>query len=87
MREVLVAMDAATGQELWRVDFPKQFGSPVPDFGAVSSPLVHGPHLYIQAGSGLIKLNKVTGEVLWRMVDEGGGKSKNGAFSSVGWRN
>ncbi len=83
MRDVLVGLDAATGKELWRVDFPKQFKTPVPDFGGVSSPLVLDGAVFVQAGSGLAKVDARTGAVLWRSVDDGGGKSANGAFSSA----
>ena len=40
MAEVVVALDGATGSELWRVDFPRRYETPVPDFGFASSPLV-----------------------------------------------
>lgn len=82
MRDVLVALDVKTGQELWRVDFPKDYNTPIPDFGGVSSPLVSGDFVFAQAGSGLAKLDKKTGKVLWRSLTDGPGKSKNGAFSS-----
>ena len=82
MRDVLVCLDVATGSTLWRVDFPATFGSPVPDFGGVSSPLVAGDGVYVQAASGVVKLDAQTGEVRWRVPAEGGGKSLNGAFSS-----
>lgn len=82
MRDVLVALDAATGAERWRVDFPAQFKTPVPDFGGVASPLVHDGHVYVQGGSGLAKVHAKSGEVVWRVLTEGPGKSKNGAFSS-----
>ena len=61
MRDLLVCLDAATGEELWKVDFVQAFDSPLPAFGFVSSPLVIGEHVYVQAGSGFVKLNKVTG--------------------------
>jgi outer membrane protein assembly factor BamB len=81
MRDVLVALDAQTGQERWRVDFVKQLKTPVPAFGFVSSPLVLGDSVYVQAGASVIKLNKRTGEIVWRTLDDGGGMLGS-AFSS-----
>ena len=46
MRDVLVAIDASNGQVRWQVDFVKELGTPLPDFGFVSSPLVVGDHIY-----------------------------------------
>jgi len=81
MRDLLVCLEAATGKELWRVDFMQAFDSPLPSFGFVSSPLVIGPHVYVQAGGGFVKLEKATGRVVWRVLDDGGGMSGS-AFSS-----
>ena len=81
MRDVLVCLEAATGKERWRVDFVKELKSPLPSFGFVSSPLVAGNHVYVQAGAGLIKLEKATGKIVWRVLDDGGGMYGS-AFSS-----
>jgi len=81
MRDVLVCLDVATGKESWRVDFTKELESPLPAFGFVSSPLVLGDHVFVQAGSGFVKLDKATGKVVWRTLDDGGGMMGS-AFSS-----
>jgi outer membrane protein assembly factor BamB len=81
MRDVLVCLDAETGKELWRVDFVQQLGAPVPDFGFVCSPLVEGNFIYVQAGGSLVKLDKTTGSILWRALEDGGGMFGS-AFSS-----
>jgi len=73
MRDVLVCVDIETGKEHWRVDFKQRYSSPNPAFGFVSSPLIFGEHLFVQAGGGFVKLNKLTGESLWRVLDDGGG--------------
>jgi outer membrane protein assembly factor BamB len=73
MRDVLVCLDVATGAERWRVDFVKQLDAPVPDFGFVCSPLVDGDAVYVQAGASVVKLNKRTGEILWRALKDQGG--------------
>lgn len=81
MRDVLVSLDTKTGKEKWRVDFVKEVGSPLPAFGFVSSPLLDGDSLYVQAGASLVKLDKQTGKIIWRgLKDEGG--MMGSAFSS-----
>lgn len=81
MRDVLVSLDGATGKENWRVDFVAQFRKPAPGFGFVCSPLVDGKFLYVQAGAALCKLEKATGKVVWRSLEDEG-DAMNSAFSS-----
>ncbi len=81
MRDVLVCLDAKSGNEVWRVDFVEKLGSALPAFGFVCSPLVDDGAVYVQAGGGVTKLDKLTGEIIWRAMDDGGGMSGS-AFSS-----
>ena len=81
IRDLVVCLDTATGQERWRADLMAKFNAPVPAFGFVASPLVLGEHLYVQAGGGFVKLDKRTGEVVWRTLDDAGGMNGS-AFSS-----
>jgi outer membrane protein assembly factor BamB len=81
MRDVLVALDARTGKERWRVDFVKEFKTALPAFGFVSSPLVDGDFLFVQAGASFVKLDKKTGKVVWRVLQDAGGMMGS-AFSS-----
>ncbi len=81
IRDVLVCLDAKSGDELWRVDFTKRFESPLPSFGFVCSPLVDKTGVYVQAGGSIVKLNRKTGETLWRTLKDGGGMWGS-AFSS-----
>ena len=80
MRDVLVCLDAASGDELWRADFVERYGADVPAFGFVSSPLVDDGSVYVQAAESVVKLDKLTGESLWRSAIESG--EMNSAFSS-----
>lgn len=80
IKDVLVCLDAANGAERWRIDFPAKFNSPVPSFGFVSSPLIVEEFVFVQAGGALVKLDKRTGEILWKAAEDGGGI--NSAFSS-----
>ncbi len=73
MRDVLVCLDAQTGKERWRVDFVKKLDTPAPDFGFICSPLVDGEFVYVQAGASFVKLNKRTGELVWRTLSDKGG--------------
>jgi len=81
MRDVLVCLDAATGAQRWHVDFVEQFKTPLPAFGFVCSPLVVGDHVFVQAAAGFCKLDKQTGQVVWRVLTDGGGMFGS-AFSS-----
>ncbi len=81
MRDVLVCLDAATGEEHWRFDFVEKLGAPDPDFGFVCSPLVTDEHVYVQAGASFCKLTKVKGELVWRTLEDKGGMMGS-AFSS-----
>lgn len=81
MRDVVVCLDVATGREKWRADLMEKFKSPVPAFGFVASPLVLGDYVYVQAGGGFVKIDKHTGEVGWRILEDEGGMYGS-AFSS-----
>lgn len=82
MEELLVALDAATGKEKWRVDFPKRFSVPKPDFGFSSSPMLDGDSLIVQAANSVIRIDKNSGEVQWRALAKQAGIMESGAFSS-----
>jgi outer membrane protein assembly factor BamB len=82
MRDMLVALDARTGRERWRVDFVSKYQLAVPDFGLICSPLVDGEFVFIQAANSLIKLKKSTGEIVWRTFEGRPGIESEGSFSS-----
>lgn len=81
MRDVLVCINGQSGEEVWRVDLARRFKTPLPDFGFVCSPLVDEQAVYVQAGASFVKLDKKTGETIWRTLDDGGGMNGS-AFSS-----
>ena len=81
IRDVLVAIDIETGKEKWRVDFKEAFGTKLPSFGMVCSPLVQGDYVYVQAGASFVKLQKSDGSVVWRTAVDAGGMYGS-AFSS-----
>lgn len=81
IRDILVCLDAATGKILWKIDFVDQMNAKLPAFGFASSPLVTDEAVYVQAGGGFCKVDKLTGEVKWRVLEDGGGMFGS-AFSS-----
>ncbi len=81
IRDLLVCLDAESGQVVWRLDFVAETGSGVPSFGCASSPLVYEGHVYIQAGSSLAKVNQDSGDIVWQTLKDNGGMM-GGAFSS-----
>jgi outer membrane protein assembly factor BamB len=81
MRDVLVCLNSRDGKEVWRKDFVKELKTPLPDFGFVCSPLVDGDAVYVQAAAAFVRLNKHTGEVVWRTLADKGGMWGS-AFSS-----
>lgn len=81
MRDVLACLDARTGKKKWLIDFPKKAGTPLPSFGFVCSPLVTSDALYVQAAAAFLKLDKDTGEIIWKALSDGGGMWGS-AFSS-----
>ena len=70
MVDDLVCLDVATGEVLWRVDFKERYGTRQPQFGQACSPIVEGDAVYVQAGLSVCKLDKKTGETLWRAMHD-----------------
>ena len=81
MRDVLHSLNADTGEINWKVDFVERYDTPLPAFGMVCSPLINGDGLYVQAGSGFVKLDKRNGKSIWRSLQDKGGMFGS-AFSS-----
>lgn len=86
----LVSCDAATGQELWRKNFAKDFdGRMMSGWGYSESPLVDGEKLIVTPGgrdAALVALDRRTGRELWRtkLPDDLGSKGGDGAgYSSI----
>ena len=73
IRDVLVCLNANTGETIWKRDFPSEMGSANPTFGFVSSPMIDGDHIYVQAGAAFLKLNKSDGSMVWKTLDGEGG--------------
>jgi outer membrane protein assembly factor BamB len=83
MCDVLVCLDAANGTERWRVDFAERYKTPLPPFGFVCSPVVDADAVYVQAAAALVKLDKKTGKVLWRVLEYNSGPNGTAVSSPV----
>ncbi len=70
---VLVALDASSGELLWRSDFKEAFGAAVPRFGFGASPMVIGDQVVIETGGtegrGVVAFDPTSGEVKWTSQD------------------
>ena len=65
----LACFETATGNELWRKEFVKDFGGVRPEWGFSESPLVDGDNVVVTPGGSrgaLVALNKKTGALVWR---------------------
>jgi outer membrane protein assembly factor BamB len=81
MVDHLVCLDAASGSRVWEINFPVEHGTSKPDFGFSSSPLVWGDSVYVQAGEAFHRIDKKSGKIIWKSLEDGGGMMGS-AFSS-----
>ncbi|MCA9078666.1 MAG: PQQ-binding-like beta-propeller repeat protein, partial [Planctomycetaceae bacterium] len=65
----------------WRKDIAEEFNTGLESFGFVCSPLIDGDGVIVQSSAGTLKVNKLTGKLVWRMPDAELGMM-GGAFSS-----
>jgi outer membrane protein assembly factor BamB len=86
----LVCAETATGKELWRKSFPKDFGGQMMSgWGYSESPLVDGDRLICTPGAKdamLAALDKQTGHVIWKaaLPEDIGPRGRDGAaYSSI----
>lgn len=82
IRDVMVSLNPKTGDENWRVDFPKDMSTQMPSFGAVCSPIIDGGDIYVQTGGALVKLKLADGSITWKSLENSSGMMSGGAFSS-----
>ena len=86
MPDVLVCLDAETGKERWRADFHKRYGTPLPELGFVSSPLVMEDRVFVQAADSLVAVERKSGKSVWRSLirkDVGQGSYSSPDFGAV----
>ena len=70
----LVALDAASGRQLWKVDLASREGAPAPFYGFSASPLVAGGVLVVPLGAkdggALAGFELASGARRWRLGDD-----------------
>ena len=69
----LVALDAASGRELWRHDLVTEHAAAVPQWGKSNSPLVIDDLVIVSAGgpgASLVAYDTVTGTLRWKAGDD-----------------
>jgi len=86
----LICVEFATGKEVWRKNFPNDFGGQMMSvWGYSESPLVDGDRLIVTPGAtdaALAALDKRTGELIWKsaLPPNPGPAGKDGAaYSSI----
>lgn len=86
----LLCAELATGKEVWRKSFPRDFGGKMmSDWGYSESPLVDGERLIVTPGApdaAIAALDKRTGDVIWKsaLPPNPGPAGKDGAaYSSI----
>ncbi len=72
---ILLALDAAGGDLLWRHDLMEETGAPLPQWGFSSSPLVADGRVIVYAGGegeqGLLAYEAETGALAWQLESRG----------------
>ena len=70
INEVLHALDATTGQVLWRIDFSRRFGTEPPGYGACSSPILVGRLLIVPAAERVFAVDWRSGSIVWQALHD-----------------
>ena len=70
----LICFNAVSGELHWKRNFIRDFGTELPTWGMAASPLVDGDHLISLVGGAdgalVVCFDKVTGEEVWRAIDD-----------------
>jgi outer membrane protein assembly factor BamB len=71
-----LCLDASDGKVIWKVDILKDNMANLLGYGMATSPLVVGDMVIVQAGGAkgrsVVAYNKLTGKVIWRVLDDQG---------------
>ena len=69
----MFCLDEKSGDVLWQKNFVEDFGTKLPIWGMVASPLVDGDQLITLVGGAdnalVVSFNRVTGEEIWRSLN------------------
>lgn len=84
------ALDANTGEVVWKKDFVTDYNTSMPTWGITSSPLVDDERVYLQVGGQpdavIVAFDKNTGNEVWRALDGGASYSAPRFFEQAGKR-
>ena len=71
---IVVCTNLDNGKTVWKVDTQKTFRAPDGFFGMACSPLVVGKAVLLniggQSGAGIVALDKSTGKLIWKTLDD-----------------
>lgn len=85
-----LCLDAATGSPRWQKDLLGEFHAAAPKWGVAFSPLIDGDLVFTSPGgpngNSLAAFNKISGELLWKSLDEPAGYSSPVAVTIAGTR-
>lgn len=73
---ILRAVNARTGDVAWTKDYSSEFSPPHPYWGAATSPLAEGGHVFVHVGNdehggALVALDVASGREIWRRPGDG----------------
>ena len=74
----LVALEAATGKRIWATNLLRRFNTRNINWGISESPLIDGRRLIVNPGGGgasIVAIDKSSGNVIWRSLDDEAGYS------------
>jgi outer membrane protein assembly factor BamB len=71
---ILHCLKTADGNKIWRHDLNSEFSAAVPTWGVSFSPLIEGDLVLTNPGgtngSSIVAFNKITGEIVWKNLDD-----------------
>jgi outer membrane protein assembly factor BamB len=86
----LLCLDAASGSPHWQKELLREFHAAAPKWGVAFSPLIDGDLVFTSPGgpdgNSLAAFNKITGELVWKCLDEPAGYSSPVAVTIAGTR-
>jgi outer membrane protein assembly factor BamB len=87
---IFLCLDAATGRPHWRHDLLAEFNGRQPNWGVAFSPLVEGDLVYTMPGgpdgNALAAFHKVSGQLVWKNLNDRPGYSSPIAVNAAGVR-
>ncbi|MBX3745357.1 MAG: PQQ-binding-like beta-propeller repeat protein [Verrucomicrobiae bacterium] len=74
-RLLLVCLDVATGEPVWRKNVLREYGGRVITWGGAASPVIEGHRIFVatassEEGQSMIAVDKNSGETLWKSGDD-----------------